>query len=99
MASKQQELDGVKGPGVSPLEIPEIEKAISKYQRMKNARFEASPGEIAAKTALRGLLHDHRDKLPVNGDGVPFYRSQDRDYLLEEKLHVKKVETSDDDDD
>ncbi len=97
--AKNQELPGVEGPGVSALEIPEIEKAISKYQRMKNARCEASPGEIAAKTALRGLLHEHRNKLPVNGDGVPFYRSEDRDYLLLETLKVRKVETDDDGDD
>lgn len=95
--SKNNEL-GLTGPGVEAVEIPEIEKAISKYQRLKEARCVASPPEIAAKTALRTLLHQHRDKLPVNGDGTPFYRSDGRDYVLEEKLKVRKVETADDDD-
>lgn len=90
---------GLSGPGVEPVEIPEIEKAISKYQRLKEARCVASPPEVAAKTALRQLLHEHRDELPVNGDGVPFYRSDGRDYVLLETLKVRKVEDPSDDDD
>lgn len=97
--AKNSDLPGMEGEGVALLEIEEIDKAISKYQRMKNARCEASPGEIAAKNVLRELLHKHRAKLPVNADGVPFYRNDDRDYLLEEKLKVRKVESVEDDDD
>lgn len=93
---KQGELP-VKGEGVEKLEIPEIEKAISKYQRKKEARCTASPGEIAAKQELADLLHAHRDALPVNGEGAPFYRSEDRDYIITEKLKVKKVEAPDED--
>lgn len=92
--AKNEEL-GLSGAGVEALEIPEIDKAIAKYQRKKEARCQVSPGEIAAKQELRDLLHAHREELPVNGDGIPFYRSDDRDYLLEEKLKVRKVETAD----
>lgn len=92
--SKNEEL-GLSGAGVEALEIPEIDKAIAKYQRKKEARCQVSPGEIAAKQELRDLLHAHREELPVNGDGIPFYRADDRDYLLEEKLKVRKVETAD----
>lgn len=99
MAKKQPELGGIEGPGVSPLEIPEIEKAINKYQRKKEARCAASPDEIAAKNELRALLHAHRDELPVNGEGTPFYRYDERDYQLAEKLKIRKIETDDDDDD
>jgi len=96
--AKNSEL-GLTGAGVEAIEIPEIEKAISKYQRLKEARCVASPPEIAAKTSLRQLLHEHRDELPVNGDGTPFYRSDGLDYVLEEKLKVKKVESDDEEED
>jgi hypothetical protein len=96
---KNQELPGVSGPGVAPLEIPEIDKAISKYIKKKEARCQASPGEIEAKTEVRKLLHAHRDELPVNSEGIPFYRYDDRDYILEEKLKIQKVEGADEDED
>jgi len=92
---KQEELPAMDGPGVAALEIPELEKAISKYQRKKEARCQASPDEISAKTELKALLHQHRASLPINAEGVPFYRSDGRDYVLEEKLKVKRVEGAD----
>lgn len=82
----------MSGPGVSPLEIPAIEKAINKYQKKKEARCQASPGELAAKQELRELLHAHREELPKNSQGTPFYRYDERDYLLEESLKIQKVE-------
>lgn len=94
--ARQTELD-VKGDGVERLEIPEIEKAIAKYQRKKEARCQVSPGELEAKRELQAALHIHRDNLPVNAEGIPFYRCDDRDYLLSEKLLVKKVETDEED--
>ena len=93
---KNQELP-ISGPGVSPLEIPSIEKAISKYQKKKEARCQASPGELAAKKELREELHAHRDELPKNEEGTPFYRMDGRDYLLEESLKIQKVEGEDED--
>lgn len=98
MSKKNQELPGVEGEGVSPLEIPEVDKAIAKYQKKKDARVAESPGELVAKRELKAILHQHRDQLPKNADGVPFYRYDDRDYLLEEKLKVKAVSDDVDDD-
>lgn len=95
----KNELPGMEGPGVEVLEIAEVDKAISKYQRKKEARCQVSPGEIEAKRELRAALHKHRDKLPVTAEGVPFYRSDGRDYFLEEKLTVRKVEDASDDED
>ena len=89
---------GLEGDGVEPMEISEIDKAIAKYQRKKEARCQVSPGEIEAKRELQDALHKYRDELPRKPDGTPFYRSEDRDYLLEEKLAIKKVESPDDDD-
>lgn len=83
---------GLTGDGVETLSIPEIDKAIAKYQRKKEARCAETPGEIAAKTELQKQLHAHREELPVNGDGMPFYRCEDRDYVLEEKVKIRKVE-------
>lgn len=96
--AKNEEL-GLSGAGVEPLEIAEIEKKISKYQKLKDARCQASPPEVAAKMELQKALHAHRDELPVLADGTPFYRCDGRDYVLEEKLKVRKVEADDDDDD
>jgi len=98
MGTRNSEL-GLSGAGVEPLEIPDVEKAIAKYQRKKEERCKVSPGEIAAKQELAEILHAHREELPVNGNGVPFYRCEDRDYLLLEKLKVRKVAAADDDDD
>jgi hypothetical protein len=95
---KNEEL-GLKGQGVEALEIPAIEKAIAKYERKKDERCQATPGELAAKTELTALLHEHRQKLPVNEQGVPFYRCDGRDYLLEEKLKIKKTEQDGEDED
>lgn len=95
--AKNQEL-GLAGQGVEPLEIPEIDKLIAKYQRKKEARCAETPGEFAAKQELQKALHAHRDELPRTEEGIPFYRSDDRDYLLEEKLKVRKVETGTDED-
>lgn len=74
------------GAGVASLVIPEVAKAVSKYEKKKEARCNASPGEIVAKAELKELLHAHRDKLPKNDNGNPFYRHDGTDYVLEEKL-------------
>jgi len=73
-------------PGVAPLSIPEVDKAVAKYERLKEKRCEASPGEIAAKQELKKILGDNRLKLPQNEDGLRFYRKDGVDYILEETL-------------
>lgn len=91
MPKKNQDLPGVEGEGISPLCIPELDKAIAKYEKRKDARVAESPGELESKRELKVLLHLNREKLPLNGDGVPFYRCDDRDYVLDEKLVIKTV--------
>lgn len=99
MTKQQTDLPAMDGPGVAPLVIKDIEKAISKYQKMKAARCEASPGELAAKKEVRAQLHAHREELPKTPEGVPFYRYDDRDYLLDEKLVIHRVEDGSESDD
>jgi hypothetical protein len=89
---KNQELPGVTGPGVEKLVIPELDKLINKYEKKKDARCAESPAELAAKKELRVMLQSVKDKLPTNGDGARFYRHDDKDYILEEKLSVRSVE-------
>lgn len=90
---------GLTGEGVEPLEIPELDKAISKYQKKKTARCEASPDEISAKREVKAMLQKHRKDLPKNAEGISFYRCDDRDYLLDDKLVIHKVETDEDEED
>lgn len=96
---KTNDLPGVEGPGVSTVKIAEIDKAIAKYQKKKEARCAVSPDEIVAKNELRAALHANRDRLPVDGEGVPFYVSDDRRYSLQEKLKIEKVGGDEEDDD
>lgn len=90
---KTEELGGLTGPGVEALKIPEIEKCVTEYERKKELRCQASPDEIAAKNDLREALHQHKDKLPKNADGLAFYRCDGVDYILEESLRRRKVDT------
>lgn len=88
-----------EGAGVAPLSIPAIDKAITKYERKKEARCAASPDEIAAKGELKATLHANKAKLPLNTDGLPFYRHDGVDYILSEKMLRKKVDDGSDGDD
>ena len=89
--SKNQELPGVTGKGVEPLSIKEIDAAISKYEKKKEARCNESPGEVEAKKNLRAVLHKHREELLVGENGERYYRLDDVDYVLEEVLKRRKV--------
>lgn len=75
-----------------PPSIPEVEKAISKYEKKKEARCSASPGEIAAKNELKEQLHANRDQLPINAEGQRFYRFEGVDYILEETLKRRSAD-------
>jgi hypothetical protein len=93
--TKTPDLPGVEGPGVSALSIPEIDRAVSKYERKKEARCAVSPEEVAAKRELRAALHSNRAQLPVNEEGNPYYRHDGTDYILEEKLKRRAADDGD----
>lgn len=92
MATKNEELPGMKGPGVEIPSIKAIDNAISKYEDAKERRCKMSPREVAAKGELLEVLHKNRDKLPLNEDGHPFYRAEGVDYVLEETLKRSKAQ-------
>jgi len=95
---KPQELPGVTGPGVEPLKIPALDKFIVAYEKAKERRCAESPGELQAKKELKFALHQQAANLPTNADGVKYYPSNDfeKDYILEERLKVKKFGADDD---
>lgn len=84
--NKTAQLPGMTGAGVAPIEIAEVAKAITRYERAKEKRCQVSPDEIATKRALEATLHKHAGALPLNKDGNRFYRQDDVDYILKESL-------------
>jgi hypothetical protein len=91
-----EELPAMTGAGVSPLVIEEIDKAVRKYEKHKNARRAESPGEVAAKRDLTAALKAHRDELHTNEDGERFYRHDGVDYIIETKLKRRKADDGED---
>lgn len=93
--SKTPDLPGIQGEGVELLVIADVAKAVNIYERKKEKRCEASPGEIAAKRDLKEQLAKYRDKLPKNSDGQLFYRHEGVDYILDEVLKRRLVDDGD----
>lgn len=85
-------------PGVAPLVIAALAKAVGEYENANNKRCQASPGEIAAKRDLALLLHKHKAELPTTKSGASFYRHDERDYVLEEKMKIRAAGAEDGDD-
>jgi hypothetical protein len=99
--NKTPSLPTMTGPGVETPKIPALDKFIRKYESAKEKRCAESPGEVAAKKELQYALHQQRASLPINSEGEPFYRSEEfeRDYILSEKMKMKKFGAEDDDED
>ena len=98
--NKTGTLPAMTGPGVEVPKNATLDKFIAKYEKAKEKRCAESPSELAAKKELKYALHQARESLPVNSDGERFYRSADyeRDYVLAEKLTVKKHHDDEGDD-
>ena len=93
-AKPRTELDLGTAPGVAPLIIEEIEMAVARYERAKDKRVQESPAEISSKRELRQLLHAHRAELHEDKEtGERFYRCEGKDYVLTEKLAIRKVDS------
>lgn len=95
--SKTDQLPNVNGPGVSRPVIKDVDAAIRKYEKKKDARCKETPGERDAKNELQDLLHKNREALTRNSDGNLFYRYEVsdgvfKDYILTEKLTIKKAD-------
>lgn len=90
--TKTDDLPGITGKGVSGIKLPDIDRAVDKYEREKDKRCEMSPKEIAAKRYVLDLLHKHREELPVNEDGARFYRRDGVDYILSEVMKRRSAD-------
>lgn len=80
----------IKGKGAEAIKIPAIEKALDKYEPLKDRRCKAMVPEKAAKLELIAAIHKHADKLPKDEFGSIIYRYGDRVIYLEsqEKLSI-----------
>lgn len=93
---KVTELPGIKGPGVAPVVIPEINKMAEAYIRERDKRMELTPKEVAAKDALIAAIHKAADdgKLKRDRDGTVIYNYDDNQVILnpgKETVKVKSV--------
>lgn len=79
---KQEELPGVEGPGVAPVRIPKLDKAVDEYVNERDARSEMSPKEKAAKQKVIDLMIQNQDKIGVNENNDLVYRCGDETVTL-----------------
>ena len=95
MARKTQEL-GLKGKGVEPMQIAEIDKLAEAYVKERDKRLTQTPKEVAAKQKLIDALHHHAEDIGRQPDGTITYRYDEMIITLsygKEKLKVAPVES------
>jgi len=88
---KQLDLPGIKGPGVAPKRIPEIDKKADQYIRERDKRCEMTPREIAAKGKLIDAIHKHKDEIGADKNGEIVYRYDDVVITLKPGKELLKV--------
>lgn len=96
---KQAELPGIKGPGVEPVVIEALDKAIDTYIPARDTRVTASTEEKKQKASLLEVLKANAGKLGRDSKtGVLSYTcNRDGEDLVltltptEEKLRVRKA--------
>lgn len=91
--AKQPDLPGVTGEGVSPLSIPEIDKAAEKYIRERDKRKEISPKEKEAKDNLIDTIEKNLDKLVPDSEGTIIYTYEGEVVIYKPKKADVRVKT------
>ena len=89
---------GLKGAGVEPVRIPELDALAEKYIKERDRRLTMTPKEVAAKADLIEAMHDYEEKLGRQPDGTLAYRYGDMVVTLtpgKEKLKVEDVSEGD----
>lgn len=89
-----QELPGVVGKGVEIVKIPELDKAIRKWEKHKDARCAETPNEVAAKKDVIAEFHKHEEKLPKDSEGNLIYRMDDDMYIIKRGKETLKKESA-----
>jgi len=77
-----QELPGIIGKGVEIVKIPELDKALRKWEKHKEARCAETPHEVSAKQDAIAEFHKHEDKIPKDSEGNLIYRMGDLVYKI-----------------
>lgn len=96
--AKNEEL-GLKGKGVEPLRIAELDKLAEEYVKARDKRLVMTPKEVACKQMLIEALHEHQDEIGLQPDGRLVYRYDEMMITLapgKEKLKVENVVDKDD---
>lgn len=76
--------------GTERIKIPEINRAAAAYEKVRDERMALTTKEVAAKQRLIDVMTEHKDKLPVNGDGDSVYPFGDEIVVLKNgKVGVK----------
>jgi hypothetical protein len=84
---------GLKGKGVAPVKIKELDKLAGIYISNRDARIEALHLEIEAKQILLAALHKHADQITMP-DGSLIYHFDESVITVtagKEKLKVESV--------
>jgi hypothetical protein len=89
--TKNPELPGVEGPGVSPISIAAIDTAAEAYIKERDKRCAMTPREVAAKQKLIQLLHDNVEKIGKDSNGEIIYRYGDEVISLKPGKETLKV--------
>lgn len=80
---KTPDLDGMEGPGVGQVKIPELDKAIDQYVTVRDKRMIESPKEKAHKTIVIELMLQHQSEIGVDAEGKMRYKHGGETVLLE----------------
>ena len=73
MAKQATEELGLKGKGVAPIKIKELEKLAGIYVSNRDDRIEALRNEVEAKQALLASLHKHADKIALPDGSLVYH--------------------------
>jgi hypothetical protein len=86
---------GLKGAGVEPVRIPEVDLLAENYIKERDKRLALTPKEVAAKIKLIDALHGYADQIGKQKDGSLVYRYGEMVITLtpgKEKLKVEDLE-------
>jgi len=86
---------GLTGKGVERVSIKEVDAAVAKYVKARDARMALTTKEVEAKTALITALRYNTDKLGADAEGTIIYRHDDLLVTLKHGKDELKVKTED----
>jgi hypothetical protein len=95
---KQEDLEGMSGPGVAKVSIPELDNLGDSYLKERDKRMRQTPKEVEAKKKFIAALHENEEKIGRDPDGVLRYPLEGVIFELkmtEEKLSVRKATDED----